>query len=352
MTTSLGGMAFICVHLVILAVWFFLACLSQGFSATSRLYEEVLPCCSFAFGQVFVGNQEDQCFPLLQEQLIIGELGGSRAARKAEKARDQRRERLGLPEAVTLLPESRADRELASLISFGDASAHDKARQLHRQAIRAQSIFATPPARALPATPSSLPQAPGSAPPRASALQVSSSTRTGPTASALQPPSSSARAGAPAQLSPVRHPEAPTWMHAPPQEPAESGAGLTAPARCRNAESLGPAGPSARSQEQRAASGVTSVGGPVKSAAGLLTGRQQGRGPGRPVLQEPITARKHGGGGSLNAVKAGRVKKRGLAERASQLLARRKMDSGLKLALPAPELVERPGPTFRMPSRS
>lgn len=54
-----------------------------------------------------------------------------RSARKDEKSRDARRKELGLPEAVKLLPESAADAEAASLVSFGDARAFANSRFVH-----------------------------------------------------------------------------------------------------------------------------------------------------------------------------------------------------------------------------
>ena len=61
--------------------------------------------------------------------------------RKDEKARDQQRQALGLPEHVKLLPAAAEDAEAAALTIFGDPHAHHHAWRKTRQGIRTQSIF-------------------------------------------------------------------------------------------------------------------------------------------------------------------------------------------------------------------
>eukprot|EP00884_Botryococcus_braunii_P014894 jgi/Botrbrau1/23405/Bobra.0051s0049.1 len=264
-----------------------------------------------------------------------------RAARKAEKARDQIRETMGLPEAVRLLPENPADIEHASLITFGDASAHDKARRLHRQAIRAQSIFSTPPAqkaRLATAAPPLL----GSAPARITGAVAA---RSGPhtcTASAGTRPPSALHAAAP--LPPVTHPNAPAWMHAPAPERGQGGAGPPA-------GGADPGKPKALPQPSRL--GLLTAGPMGQAGAGNTPGSVtemlwNGRGGAPAMVGAPRDGKQKGG---LSSVKAGKVKKRSVADRASQLLVRRKMDSALKLALPVPDLVHRSGPTYKLPRR-
>ena len=64
-----------------------------------------------------------------------------RVKRKDEQQRDMRRQALGLPDTVPLLPESPADARAAALVTFGDARAFEKARRQSRDAIKQGSIF-------------------------------------------------------------------------------------------------------------------------------------------------------------------------------------------------------------------
>ena len=64
-----------------------------------------------------------------------------RVKRKDEQQLDRRRQALGLPDTVPLLPESPADVRSAALITFGDARAFEKARSVSRDAIQKGSIF-------------------------------------------------------------------------------------------------------------------------------------------------------------------------------------------------------------------
>ena len=65
-----------------------------------------------------------------------------RTARRDEGAREARRQQLGLPEHVTLAPETQVDRLRASAVDFGAGEArHRQAWKHDRQRIASSSIF-------------------------------------------------------------------------------------------------------------------------------------------------------------------------------------------------------------------
>lgn len=66
-----------------------------------------------------------------------------RVRRKDEQQLDRRRQALGLPDTVPLLPESPADARSAALVTFGDSRAFEKARSISRNAIQQGSIFSS-----------------------------------------------------------------------------------------------------------------------------------------------------------------------------------------------------------------
>ena len=66
-----------------------------------------------------------------------------RVRRKDEQQLDRRRQALGLPDTVPLLPESSADARSAALVTFGDTRAFAKARSISRNAIQRGSIFSS-----------------------------------------------------------------------------------------------------------------------------------------------------------------------------------------------------------------
>mmetsp|Transcript_807 Transcript_807/g.2490 ORF Transcript_807/g.2490 Transcript_807/m.2490 type:complete len:335 (+) Transcript_807:475-1479(+) len=71
-----------------------------------------------------------------------------RSRRKEAHATFARHKALGLPEDVPLAPQSEDDTRRASLVTFGDDRAFEKARRFSRDAIRSSSIFSAPPDRA------------------------------------------------------------------------------------------------------------------------------------------------------------------------------------------------------------
>lgn len=79
-----------------------------------------------------------------------------RDRRKVAQATDARRQALGLPDTVPLVAESPEDMRLASLMTFGDDRAHERAHAARRQQIEGADIFAAPPGKGTvrPAMPS------------------------------------------------------------------------------------------------------------------------------------------------------------------------------------------------------
>ncbi|KAK9816015.1 hypothetical protein WJX74_011065 [Apatococcus lobatus] len=73
----------------------------------------------------------------------------NRGLRKEEAAQDEHRQRLNLPDTVTLAPQTEQDRQIASLVVFGNPARFDQKWQEQRRAIHHAPIF-TPTASQAP----------------------------------------------------------------------------------------------------------------------------------------------------------------------------------------------------------